>query len=44
MIGPPASLTCFAARMLGYNTRFLDGLWHDWRNRHLPWVTGPTRR
>jgi thiosulfate/3-mercaptopyruvate sulfurtransferase len=40
MIGMRASLTYFAARMLGYDVRFYDGSWHDWGSRDLPFRTG----
>jgi thiosulfate/3-mercaptopyruvate sulfurtransferase len=39
--GMSASLAYFVSRMLGYETYFYDGSWHDWSTRDLPTETGP---
>ena len=44
MVGWRASFTYVAARMLGYETKFYDGSWHDWGSRDLPYVTGTSPR
>ena len=45
MVGWRASFTYFAARMLGYETKFYDGSWHDWATRDdLPAVRGTSPR
>ena len=43
MIGMRASVTYFASRLLGYDTRFYDGSWDDWSRRGLPAVGGRGR-
>ena len=35
-VGLRASVTYMIARMLGYETRFFDGSWQDWRSRDYP--------
>ncbi len=39
-IGYRASATWFAARLLGYETKFYDGSYQDWRLRKLPTTAG----
>lgn len=39
-VGYRASATWFAARMLGYETKFYDGSYQDWRLRKLPTTAG----
>jgi thiosulfate/3-mercaptopyruvate sulfurtransferase len=39
--GERSSMLYFAARMLGYQTRFYDGSWSDWSARGLPVESGP---
>jgi thiosulfate/3-mercaptopyruvate sulfurtransferase len=41
MVGWRASYNYLVARMLGYETKFYDGSWHDWGTREdLPFVQG----
>jgi thiosulfate/3-mercaptopyruvate sulfurtransferase len=40
IVGLRAGLDYFAARLLGFESRFYDGSWRDWTNRGLPLVDG----
>lgn len=41
-VGYRASATYFAARVLGYDTKFYDGSYQDWQLRKLPTKAGTT--